>query len=136
MPAGCHCSLSASVFEHTSPRLRPATADQRASTMSLRISVLLAAGACLTTGCQTAVQLHEAGLASRPYAATRTNADVWWDVGLMRYQRYSDECPPIVGWTSLIDLPLTAVADTALLPFLKPQRVPAEPAREQDSPAD
>ncbi len=70
-------------------------------------------------GCATTTTLVTNGLASRPYEATTSDADVAWDVGAMRYKRYADECPAFIGWLAFADLPLSAVADTALLPFLE-----------------
>ena len=55
-------------------------------------------------------------LEAKPYAATRERAGVAWDVGAMRYKKYTDECPAFIGWFSLCELPFVAVADTALLP--------------------
>lgn len=85
--------------------------------MIIRIIVLLLSASTLA-GCATAITLKTDGLASSPYEATKSNAIVAWDVGAMRYEKYSYECPPFIGWLALADLPLTAVADTVLLPFL------------------
>lgn len=78
--------------------------------------VLLSSLACLS-GCATSSIFKEHGTASPPYAGTRQDIEVAWDVVAMRYEKYSDECPAPVGWIAMADLPLSFVADTALLPF-------------------
>jgi uncharacterized protein YceK len=89
--------------------------------MKIRCFLLLVATFTLT-GCKTTMMLVDHGLAS-PYEATKHNAEVAWDVGAMRYEKYTYECPAFIGWLALVDLPFTAVADTALLPFLMLYRI-------------
>lgn len=70
------------------------------------------------TGCMTTMTVVSDGLSSKPYAATRHNAVVAWDVGAMRYKKYTFECPAFIGWLALADLPFSAIADTAILPLV------------------
>lgn len=69
------------------------------------------------SGCATSSALKEPGSFIAPYAGSKHDLEVALDVGAMRYQKYSDECPAVVGWLALADLPASFVADTVLLPF-------------------
>ncbi|QDT32831.1 hypothetical protein [Thalassoglobus polymorphus] len=77
------------------------------------------------TGCTLLEHGQQAGEA-KPYSATLECAEVAWDVGAMRYKKYSDECPALIGWFSLCGLPLVALADTAVLPVRAFQAKQAE----------
>lgn len=67
------------------------------------------------TGC-TLMQHDQLSGQSRPYSRTAECAEVAWDVGAMRYKKYSDECPAVIGWISLCGLPFIALGETAVLP--------------------
>ena len=66
-------------------------------------------------GCATISSISDAGFPPAPYAGTRQDADVAWDI-LVKHEKYSDETPALIGVQSLLDLPFAAVGDTLLLP--------------------
>lgn len=66
------------------------------------------------SGCSTV--LNEKVFSAKPYTATRECAEIAWDVGAMRYRKYTSDCPAFAGWFSLCELPFVAVADTVVLP--------------------
>ena len=67
------------------------------------------------TGCATIFSISDSGFPPAPYAGTRQDADVAWDI-LVKHEKYSDETPALIGVQSLLDLPCAAVGDTLLLP--------------------
>lgn len=101
--------------------------------MVIRYALPLLAGLTLS-GCATKGHIKNDAMTSRPYAATRSNAEIAWDVGAMRYKKYTDECPAFIGWFSLAALPLNIVADTVLLPFSTTDPNPSGSAPRSEQP--
>ena len=66
-------------------------------------------------GCATISSISDSGFPPAPYAGTRQDADVAWDI-LVKHEKYSDETPALIGVQSLLDLPFAVVGDSLLLP--------------------